>query len=110
ARCRFAVAARVSMLARLLLLLCSFHRPAPPAARPLSLHDALPTSGQQDVQPHVDHRTCEEASRRRGQPALLHGGLASTAGGFLRSEEHTSELQSRFELVCRLLLEKKKII
>src|SRR5699024_11673883 len=30
--------------------------------------------------------------------------------GFLRSEEHTSELQSRFDLVCRLLLEKKKKI
>src|SRR5699024_12659153 len=29
--------------------------------------------------------------------------------GFCRSEEHTSELQSRFDLVCRLLLEKKKI-
>src|SRR5699024_12651794 len=29
-------------------------------------------------------------------------------GSSLRSEEHTSELQSRFELVCRLLLEKKK--
>src|SRR5699024_12564071 len=28
--------------------------------------------------------------------------------GDIRSEEHTSELQSRFELVCRLLLEKKK--
>src|SRR5207249_8209955 len=28
--------------------------------------------------------------------------------GILRSEEHTSELQSRFDLVCRLLLEKKK--
>src|SRR5207249_7275872 len=28
-------------------------------------------------------------------------------GGLLRSEEHTSELQSRFDLVCRLLLEKK---
>src|SRR5207249_10999733 len=28
--------------------------------------------------------------------------------GCLRSEEHTSELQSRFDLVCRLLLEKKK--
>src|SRR5437868_11445749 len=28
--------------------------------------------------------------------------------GFGRSEEHTSELQSRFDLVCRLLLEKKK--
>src|SRR2546429_2599486 len=31
-------------------------------------------------------------------------------GRFLRSEEHTSELQSRLHLVCRLLLEKKKII
>src|SRR5699024_4008727 len=29
-------------------------------------------------------------------------------GAILRSEEHTSELQSRFDLVCRLLLEKKK--
>src|SRR5437868_11827634 len=31
-----------------------------------------------------------------------------TPSGLLRSEEHTSELQSRFDLVCRLLLEKKK--
>src|SRR5699024_12071878 len=30
-------------------------------------------------------------------------------GSFYRSEEHTSELQSRFDFVCRLLLEKKKI-
>src|SRR5206468_11009385 len=30
-------------------------------------------------------------------------------GGVIRSEEHTSELQSRSDLVCRLLLEKKKI-
>src|SRR5699024_12005468 len=30
-----------------------------------------------------------------------------TSAAFLRSEEHTSELQSRFDLVCRLLLEKK---
>src|SRR5699024_11242381 len=29
--------------------------------------------------------------------------------GFVRSEEHTSELQSRFDLVCRLLLEKKQV-
>src|SRR5260370_8562797 len=36
--------------------------------------------------------------------ALRHGGLQ------LRSEEHTSELQSHLNLVCRLLLEKKKII
>src|SRR5207249_11442972 len=32
----------------------------------------------------------------------------SLTSGALRSEEHTSELQSRFDLVCRLLLEKKK--
>src|SRR5437868_11150610 len=32
----------------------------------------------------------------------------ATARGTRRSEEHTSELQSRFDLVCRLLLEKKK--
>src|SRR3712207_7743290 len=37
---------------------------------------------------------------------LLPGGY--TAGSALRSEEHTSELQSRQYLVCRLLLEKKK--
>src|SRR2546422_4514009 len=36
-------------------------------------------------------------------------GIASAAGaGKARSEEHTSELQSRLHLVCRLLLEKKK--
>src|SRR5207249_10410646 len=34
----------------------------------------------------------------------------TTSFGEIRSEEHTSELQSRFDLVCRLLLEKKKQI
>src|SRR5699024_12064463 len=34
--------------------------------------------------------------------------VAPAIGPTLRSEEHTSELQSRFDLVCRLLLEKKK--
>src|SRR5699024_11911987 len=34
--------------------------------------------------------------------------LLSHWSGLCRSEEHTSELQSRFDLVCRLLLEKKK--
>src|SRR2546427_1667189 len=38
-------------------------------------------------------------------PPLLHYAL----GGTVRSEEHTSELQSQSNLVCRLLLEKKKI-
>src|SRR5437868_7494861 len=37
-------------------------------------------------------------------------GLAFSGPLLIRSEEHTSELQSRFDLVCRLLLEKKKMI
>src|SRR5207249_6790454 len=48
---------------------------------------------------HLAHHVWEQLQRRRG--AYL-----STKP---RSEEHTSELQSRFDLVCRLLLEKKKI-
>src|SRR3712207_7437107 len=36
------------------------------------------------------------------------GGGPDAVGGMMRSEEHTSELQSRQYLVCRLLLEKKK--
>src|SRR2546422_4554379 len=36
------------------------------------------------------------------------GGIGEGRGNNLRSEEHTSELQSRLHLVCRLLLEKKK--
>src|SRR5256884_2302322 len=35
-------------------------------------------------------------------------GTSGVANGFTRSEEHTSELQSRLHLVCRLLLEKKQ--
>src|SRR5699024_12023864 len=41
-----------------------------------------------------------------GEPVPVPAGGLPAAGG-LRSEEHTSELQSRFDLVCRLLLEKK---
>src|SRR5436190_3583875 len=39
-----------------------------------------------------------------------HPGRAFSRDHLLRSEEHTSELQSHSDLVCRLLLEKKKII
>src|SRR6476620_12769972 len=53
----------------------------------LSLHDALPI----DVPPH------RHGLQQRGCGVGVH-----------RSEEHTSELQSRQYLVCRLLLEKKK--
>src|SRR5690349_22052549 len=47
-----------------------------------------------------------QSSLTRGS-GLGHGGEPVVAGR-LRSEEHTSELQSRRDLVCRLLLEKKK--
>src|SRR2546422_8256318 len=40
---------------------------------------------------------------------VAQGTLPAATMGLLRSEEHTSELQSRLHLVCRLLLEKKKI-
>src|SRR5438105_8462856 len=41
-------------------------------------------------------------------PQATHNTPQARAWGVLRSEEHTSELQSRVDLVCRLLLEKKK--
>src|SRR5207248_537478 len=47
------------------------------------------------------------ASRRREYTSAM---ATSCALGTSRSEEHTSELQSPYDLVCRLLLEKKKII
>src|SRR5207253_5928809 len=65
----------------------------------------------------TDLRQTEEALREsearfRGTFENAAVGIAHTdaAGRLLRSEEHTSELQSRGHLVCRLLLEKKKKI
>src|SRR2546429_1789476 len=52
-----------------------------------------------------------KTSRADLQPALREGGRGATTAHHRmqnRSEEHTSELQSRLHLVCRLLLEKKK--
>src|SRR5690349_23725866 len=60
----------------------------------LSLHDALPISPEKWQQ-----RRPENSALRR---------LVEEFQDELRSEEHTSELQSRRDLVCRLLLEKKK--
>src|SRR2546422_2959939 len=45
-----------------------------------------------------------------GLPVLLVAGYLAAPSLVQRSEEHTSELQSRLHLVCRLLLEKKKNI
>src|SRR2546422_1978536 len=50
-------------------------------------------------------RRATEGSHRKCWPQRLRGRSPAAAS---RSEEHTSELQSRLHLVCRLLLEKKK--
>src|SRR5690349_23040066 len=55
----------------------------------------------------VARRVRHRRRRLRRGDALRHGPGHHRAGE--RSEEHTSELQSRRELVCRLLLEKKKL-
>src|SRR2546427_7036918 len=66
----------------------------------LSLHDALPISGLLLGRAH--------AGDRQARLARWHSGGARGRGP--RSEEHTSELQSQSNLVCRLLLEKKNSI
>src|SRR5207253_9856505 len=107
-------------------LLLSLKLPPTPALYPLSLHDALP------ILPLSPEALGGRPPDPVGRPAAPRGGPAHggpgrvgrgprepgpaarhevLAGGGLylrRSEEHTSELQSRGHLVCRLLLEKKK--
>src|SRR5437868_12196075 len=57
---------------------------------------------------YSDRRTKSGRCRSRQSAARGHRGIDRSCNGAVRSEEHTSELQSRFDLVCRLLLEKKK--
>src|SRR2546428_6984033 len=65
----------------------------------LSLHDALP----------ISRRARDQGRRHCGtQDARAHRRHGAVLRRRKRSEEHTSELQSRSDLVCRLLLEKKK--
>src|SRR2546421_9556899 len=67
----------------------------------LSLHDALPIL--RGARPGRRLRRL-----RRGRPRHPHPRRHRREQLLARSEEHTSELQSRSDLVCRLLLEKKK--
>src|SRR3989449_6246343 len=55
-------------------------------------------------------RGARRRREERRRPLHPHRDLLATASRSARSEEHTSELQSRLHLVCRLLLEKKKNI
>src|SRR5690348_18124007 len=59
---------------------------------------------------HLGRRRGRHPGRRapRGEDRAMGGGRRQLAARALRSEEHTSELQSPVHLVCRLLLEKKK--
>src|SRR5699024_11935580 len=72
----------------------------------LSLHDALPISVQLQ-------QSFMETQQNQWSILLLQVQMEKQVllrlFPIFRSEEHTSELQSRFDLVCRLLLEKKKI-
>src|SRR2546429_2837487 len=74
----------------------------------LSLHDALPISriGPQDRSAAPMHAPGCGRTRRTIFPMRTRPGRRTFCDP--RSEEHTSELQSRLHLVCRLLLEKKK--
>src|SRR5260370_33639620 len=83
-----------------------------PPRSTLSLHDALPisrrfpsvTPPETEPTPLVDTQR-RLSIHRRTQPEIVPSRKAALAP---RSEEHTSELQSHLNLVCRLLLEKKK--
>src|SRR5437868_10597106 len=78
---------------------------------PLSLHDALPICGLTGLRLFTTGSTMPGQADWLDDPRSFPAWeLAEKSNLPVRSEEHTSELQSRFDLVCRLLLEKKKQI
>src|SRR5205085_12637357 len=103
-----------------------FNAPAPTEIYTLSLHDALPicfvprvavtwcSSATKSPFPESDVDTAanvppdSSAIRCMRANTFARPRTAELSGGTFRSEEHTSELQSQSNLVCRLLLEKKK--
>src|SRR2546429_4468030 len=74
----------------------------------LSLHDALPISRHQGLERRLLDRVLEPQPLAEAQPLGAQVQIQRLDFLAQRSEEHTSELQSRLHLVCRLLLEKKK--
>src|SRR2546430_4179672 len=75
----------------------------------LSLHDALPIFGFSVVAPISVTMPFSTHGRKSSCWARLNRWISSQKRIVPRSEEHTSELQSQSNLVCRLLLEKKKL-
>src|SRR5205807_9182272 len=100
-------------------LLFFFIYPPLPEIHTLSLHDALPISLSSviiRVPPTFGTITIDDLTARKvprvwvtttNSPRRAAMVAISECGGVKRSEEHTSELQSPCNLVCRLLLEKK---
>src|SRR5205807_8988931 len=78
-----------------------FNDPPPTEIYTLSLHDALPIS----LRGRAPSPRSRDPVAPTAQPPISPGFAVGATG---RSEEHTSELQSPCNLVCRLLLEKKK--
>src|SRR3712207_6909575 len=100
------------------MYLCFFflNARAPPDLSPLPHHDALPIPPPlkpcSTCSPAATGSPSSTASTPSNERRPASGRSASSSPCWLatrRSEEHTSELQSRQYLVCRLLLEKKKI-
>src|SRR5690606_40642752 len=106
----------LSLLLYAVSVVCAFNHPATTESYTLSLHDALPICMQAEQGERGAHR--HQADRCGAQPKHGEGEYCAHQQGeqrgehprlgWTRSEEHTSELQSRENLVCRLLLEKKK--
>src|SRR5690606_41751638 len=99
-----------------LIALFFLHAAATTAIYTLSLHDALPISARgrctaiasTSVRVRRSRRTPSARAVVRSPRARTPRSDSGRGTVSARSEEHTSELQSRENLVCRLLLEKKK--
>src|SRR5690606_41507492 len=93
--------------------LFSFSAPPSTAIYTLSLHDALPictdeVTGASETSESDADASPEDIGSSESRDAGSPADGEEEAEPVARSEEHTSELQSRENLVCRLLLEKKK--
>src|SRR5207249_10134388 len=98
----------VSSLLSLSLFFFFFIDTPPTEIYTLSLHDALPISYYSAMFESGIPLDTNPDFRKAGDRAFAVLRTACESLIATRSEEHTSELQSRFDLVCRLLLEKKK--